>query len=163
MRKFFPQQLRGCVLSGTVALLAAAALFAGDAAAQTANPGDPTYLDDRSTAEAVIRSLYNAIDRGEYARAYGYFAEEGREPDYEAFAAGYRDTVGVEVLLGEAVAEGAAGSTYWKASARTRPGMRSFPICSEAPWRMTRWMSCCMFSAGRRSARRTAATASLAR
>ena len=113
MRKFFPQQLRGCVLSGTVALLAAAALFAGDAAAQTADPGDPAYLDDRSTAEAVIRSLYNAIDRCEYARAYGYFAEEGREPDYEAFAAGYRDTVGVEVLLGEAVAEGAAGSTYW--------------------------------------------------
>jgi hypothetical protein len=60
----------------------------------------PAYLDDRSTASSLIRSYYNAINRREYARAY------------HAFAAGYADTAQVDLSLGTAVDEGAAGSVY---------------------------------------------------
>ena len=72
----------------------------------------PDYLDDRSTAEAVIRSYYNAIDRKEYARAYGYYGT-GVGPEFERFAAGYSDTANVDVSFGEIVGDGAAGSTYY--------------------------------------------------
>lgn len=70
----------------------------------------PAYLDDRSDAESLVRSYYNAVNRGEYARAYGYLAEPAQP--YEAFAAGYADTRSVELLLGTPVSEGAAGSSY---------------------------------------------------
>lgn len=72
----------------------------------------PEYLDDRSTAEAVIRSYYNAIDRHEYARAYSYFGG-GAAPEFEAWAKGYADTASVAVSFGEMAQEGAAGSTYF--------------------------------------------------
>lgn len=71
-----------------------------------------TYRDDRSTAEALVRSLYNAIDRKEYLRAWSYFSEEARPGDPEAFARGYEQTETVAVRVGEAVEEGAAGSVY---------------------------------------------------
>lgn len=78
-----------------------------------AEPPRPDYLDDRSTAGAVIRSLYNAINREEYLRAYGYFDAEADISDFEAFAAGYAETDHVDLRLGEVIAEGAAGSLYY--------------------------------------------------
>lgn len=72
----------------------------------------PDYLDDRSTAEAVVSSYYNAIDRQEYARAYSYFGEAA-ETDYSTWKAGYSDTKSVEVSFGQVASEGAAGSTYY--------------------------------------------------
>jgi hypothetical protein len=72
----------------------------------------PEYLDDRSTAEALISSYYNAIDRKEYARAYSYFGQ-GAAPDYESWKNGYADTESVAVGFGETTGEGAAGSTYY--------------------------------------------------
>ncbi|PRD42054.1 hypothetical protein C5748_18015 [Phyllobacterium phragmitis] len=71
------------------------------------------YLDDRSSPEALIRSYYNAVNRQEYARAYGYYSEEGREPDFEKYAKGYENTKSVTVALGRTEPEGAAGSIYW--------------------------------------------------
>ncbi|MGN6585495.1 MAG: DUF1176 domain-containing protein [Rhizobiaceae bacterium] len=70
------------------------------------------YFDDRSTPEAVVRSLYNAINRHEYARAYSYFSEPPAK-DLDAFAKGYDNTASVKVLEGAASSEGAAGSTYF--------------------------------------------------
>jgi len=89
-------------------LLLLAALIVTPAFAQDL----PDYLDDRSTAEAVIRSYYNAIDRKEYARAYSYYGTGGG-PEFESFAAGYSDTASVAVSLGEVVGDGAAGSSYF--------------------------------------------------
>jgi len=85
---------------------------------ETAVPEQPTgplagYLDDRSTPEALIRSYYNAINRQEYARAYSYYSEEGREPDFEKYANGYENTKSVTIALGKTEPEGAAGSIYW--------------------------------------------------
>ncbi|PYE89666.1 hypothetical protein C7477_103175 [Phyllobacterium leguminum] len=71
------------------------------------------YLDDRSSPEALIRSYYNAVNRQEYARAYSYYSEEGREPDFDKYAKGYQNTKSVEIKLGKAQPDGAAGSIYW--------------------------------------------------
>ena len=73
--------------------------------------------DDRSTAVSVIESLYNAINRREYLRAWSYFRDEPDRPDFESFAKGYADTSRVRVKLGATETEGAAGSTYYRVPA----------------------------------------------
>jgi len=73
----------------------------------------PAYRDDRSTAEAVISSFYNAIDRQEYARAWSYYEDGQGVPKFKAFVAGYQTTKSVAVTLGKTAEEGAAGSTYY--------------------------------------------------
>jgi hypothetical protein len=73
---------------------------------------EPAYLDNRSTPETLVRSLYNAINRHEYARAYGYFSEPPAK-DIDAYAKGFADTAEVKVLTGAAGSEGAAGSIYY--------------------------------------------------
>ncbi|RMD49870.1 MAG: hypothetical protein D6832_00885 [Alphaproteobacteria bacterium] len=87
-------------------MVAALALAAAGAEA------GPAYLDDRSTPEAVIHSLYNAVTLHDYPRAWSYF-DEGSRPDYELFAAGYSDTERVRVKTGVPREEGAAGTTWW--------------------------------------------------
>ena len=74
----------------------------------------PDYRDDRSTPNAVIESLYNAVNRREFVRAWSYFRDEPDRPDFETFAKGYQDTSRVRLKLGAAEAEGAAGSTYYR-------------------------------------------------
>ncbi len=71
------------------------------------------YLDDRSTPESLLRSLYNAINRAEYARAYSYFSPSPAS-DLESYAHGYQDTERVDLLVGTPLAEGAAGSVYYQ-------------------------------------------------
>lgn len=73
---------------------------------------DDTYRDDRSTPEALIASLYNAIDRHEYLRAWSYFSDESGRPDFPTFEKGYETTGGVRLKLGEPQSDGAAGSVY---------------------------------------------------
>lgn len=79
----------------------------------------PVYLDDRSSPQSVVESLYNAINRGEFLRAWSYFstAYQGGDvgalqADYEAFADGYAQTDSVTLMTGPETSEGAAGSTY---------------------------------------------------
>src|SRR5690606_23711752 len=60
----------------------------------------------------LIRSLYNAVNRKEYARAYSYFGTPPA-PSVEAYAKGYEDTESVEVVTGTATADGAAGSIFY--------------------------------------------------
>jgi len=74
---------------------------------------EPPYLDDRSDAASLIRSLYNAINRREYSRAWDYFGDTKPASDFESFVKGYQKTSEVHVVTGEAGAEGAAGSTYF--------------------------------------------------
>jgi hypothetical protein len=90
-----------------------AALAAVLACTQAAFAADAAYLDDRSSAEAVIRSLYNAIDRHEYARAWSYFGETKPAKDFDSFVKGYADTESVEVRTGGISGEGAAGSVFF--------------------------------------------------
>lgn len=71
------------------------------------------YVDDRSSAESVIRSFYNAINRKEYARAWSYFGETKPAKDFASFARGYADTNAVELRIGGVAEEGAAGSIFF--------------------------------------------------
>lgn len=91
------------------ALLAATVsmVFALSAAAET------VYLDNRSDADSLVRSLYNAINRQEYSRAWEYFGDVKPAKDFSSFVAGYEQTTEVEVVTGDAGVEGAAGSTYF--------------------------------------------------
>lgn len=73
----------------------------------------PEYRDDRSTPQALIESYYNAINRKEYTRAYGYYSEEGREPDFKTFVKGYETTKSVKVALRKAEPDPGAGQIYW--------------------------------------------------
>ncbi|CZT33728.1 hypothetical protein [Rhizobium sp. 9140] len=92
--------LSAALLTGTFTLPPAA--FAQDA----------PYVDDRSDGAKLVRSLYNAIERKEFARAYAYFGDKPPAGDYASFVQGYRNTVEVEVTTGVVTQEGAAGSLY---------------------------------------------------
>lgn len=92
--------------AATVTLALAAAL--SHAAAD-----ESPYIDDRSDAASVVRSLYSAINRHEYARAWDYYGEAKPAKDFDAFVKGYENTGKVEVEIGTASEEGAAGSIYF--------------------------------------------------
>jgi hypothetical protein len=98
--------MRKAILVMSMSIAAIAAPSGGHAA-------EPDYLDDRSDAEAIVKSFYNAINRREFSRAWSYFGETKPSPDFESFAAGYEDTKSVRVVTGEAGVEGAAGSTFF--------------------------------------------------
>ncbi len=87
--------------------------IAGIAAPGNALAAEPDYLDDRSSAAAVVKSFYNAINRREFSRAWSYFGETKPAADFEGFVAGFEDTQSVRVITGEASVEGAAGSTFF--------------------------------------------------
>jgi hypothetical protein len=81
--------------------------------------GETPYYDERTQAVGVVKSFYNAINRREFQRAYGYF--EGAPnpapslaPPYDQFVAGYADTVSVTLALGinNITTGAAAGSIY---------------------------------------------------
>ncbi len=72
----------------------------------------PSYVDDRSTPQTLIQSLYNAINRKEYARAYAYFDTPPAET-VEVYAEGFADTISVEVLTGIPGGDGAAGTFHY--------------------------------------------------
>jgi hypothetical protein len=73
----------------------------------------PAYIDDRSAPDTLVRSLYNAIERKEFARAWSYFAEPPAN-SVDTYASGFAETASVELLLGGASEEGAAGSVYYQ-------------------------------------------------
>ena len=93
--------------------LAVLVLLAGRAGAARAGEVEPpAYLDDRSEAEALVRSLYNAVSRKEYARAWDYY---GKAPakDFATFSKGFAATDFVAVKTGRVASDGAAGSIYY--------------------------------------------------
>ncbi|TJW71981.1 MAG: DUF1176 domain-containing protein, partial [Mesorhizobium sp.] len=65
------------------ALFAATAFFS--LAVQPVLAAEAPYVDDRSDAEAVIRSFYSAINRQEFARAWDYFGDTRPAKDFDAF------------------------------------------------------------------------------
>ncbi|RWG41259.1 DUF1176 domain-containing protein [Mesorhizobium sp.] len=95
------------------ALFAATAFFSFTVSGQPVLAADAPYVDDRSNAEAVIRSLYSAINRQEFARAWDYFGDTKPAKDFDAFVKGYDGTNAVEVKTGAVSEDGAAGSIYY--------------------------------------------------
>jgi hypothetical protein len=64
--------------------------------------GASNYIDDRSTPSQLIVSYFNAINRREYSRAYGYYRDPaGTLGSFSAFSAGYGSTASVALVFGE--------------------------------------------------------------
>ncbi|RLQ87506.1 DUF1176 domain-containing protein [Notoacmeibacter ruber] len=79
--------------------------------AQSSDISGLPYYDDRSLPQTVIFSLYNAINRREFSRAYSYFGiPPAASP--EDYAAGFEEMAMVQIATGGARQEGAAGSIY---------------------------------------------------
>jgi hypothetical protein len=80
------------------------------------NPETFPYLDDRSTATGLISSLFNAINRNEYVRAYSYWAANGGSggvAPFDQFQQGYADTQMIQVELGPVGHDEGAGQLYY--------------------------------------------------
>src|SRR5438445_4416252 len=72
------------------------------------------YVDDRSAGEAVIRSYYNAVNRKEYSRAYGYWETGASQlPAFASFQSGYANTKSVALLTKPGTIGAGAGQTYY--------------------------------------------------
>ena len=99
----------------------------------SANPGGPLpvtpalaandisaarYLDDRTDAVQVLRSLFNAVNRQEYLRAYSYW-EPGAQglPTFAQFQQGYATTAAVTLTVGTVTEGAGAGQRYWSVPA----------------------------------------------
>lgn len=73
------------------------------------------YLDDRSSPIQVINSLFNAINRQEYLRAYSYWKYPENTPSsFEKFQKGYANTKTVEATFGKTTSDAGAGQLYYK-------------------------------------------------
>lgn len=70
----------------------------------------PDYKDDRSTSEALIKSFYNAINRGEFSRAYSY--HDGLS-DFPSWVLGYENTRRIKLLTSPGEDDPGAGVLYW--------------------------------------------------
>ncbi len=78
-----------------------------------ANPASFPYLDDRSTSTGLIASLYNAINRREYVRAYSYWATNSGNATYGQYVEGYADTQTIQVKIGPVFHDEGAGQIYY--------------------------------------------------
>ncbi|WP_068313044.1 hypothetical protein [Polycladidibacter hongkongensis] len=71
------------------------------------------YIDNRSTPQDVLTSFYNAINTGQFPRAYGYYASDYAPKDFDAWVKGYTSTVRVRLVTGSALPSPGAGQIYW--------------------------------------------------
>jgi hypothetical protein len=77
-------------------------------------PIPPNYIDDRSAPSQVIVSLYNAINRREYLRAYNYWINPSTsQGSFASFANGYNDTASVNLVFGQITGDAGAGQLYY--------------------------------------------------
>ena len=74
------------------------------------NAQQPAEMQEENPAEILV-SYYDAINSGQYRRAYNYWRNPSQ--NYREFARGYNDTRRVRLLMNPNIpAEGGAGSLY---------------------------------------------------
>ena len=71
------------------------------------------YLDDRSNAVDVLSSLFNAVNRKEYVRAYSYWETNSKVGPFDKFQQGYADTASVQLTTGKVTSGVGAGQIYY--------------------------------------------------
>ena len=87
--------------------------------APVTNRGDISknnYLDDRSGPVEVLASLFNAVNRKEYVRAYSYWENAGTNPEvapFDQFQKGYAETESVQLATGQVSGDAGAGQRYY--------------------------------------------------
>jgi hypothetical protein len=79
----------------------------------TSDISAPNYLDDRSDAVLVLRSLFNAINNHEYLRAYSYWQDKTQVPSFDQFQKGYENTASVDLTTGTVSSDAGAGQVYY--------------------------------------------------
>jgi hypothetical protein len=73
------------------------------------------YLDDRTDAPEVLWSLFNAVNRHEYVRAYSYWESNAQGlPPFDQFQQGYANTASVQLTLGPVSSSAGAGQLYYQ-------------------------------------------------
>ncbi len=73
------------------------------------------YIDDRSGV-SILASLFNAVNRKEYLRAYSYWSADSnvvQTHTYAQFAAGYAQTQSVQAQIGPITGDAGAGNFYF--------------------------------------------------
>lgn len=84
--------------------------FSAIVVAQTDETPEPAY-DNQNSPVDLLASYYNAIERGEYERAYAYW--ENAPQTFNEFAAGFEDTLAIQLIVQPPTRmDGAAGSVY---------------------------------------------------
>src|SRR5205085_2196506 len=81
-------------------------------------PGAPEsgaayYIDNRSGPLEVLQSMFNALNRQEYTRAYDYWENQAALGSFAAYQQGYAATQSIQWAWGAVQPEGAAGQLYW--------------------------------------------------
>ena len=115
----FRRKFVSLLMVATGALTALAGVWPGIAAAQgvpavAAAPANvPSYVDNRSDAVNLLISYFNAIDRQEYARAYGYWESASQAGGFAQFEAGFAATQSVIVTTGQVGVSAGAGQRYF--------------------------------------------------
>jgi hypothetical protein len=71
------------------------------------------YIDNRSGPVEVLQSLFNAVNRKEYLRAYSYWETSAELPPFPEFEAGYENTESVQLVTGEVSSDAGAGQLYY--------------------------------------------------
>jgi hypothetical protein len=79
--------------------------------------GTPPFYENRLEPIPTLKSYYNAINRKEYDRAYSYFEGSPNPPatlvgPFAQFAAGYANTVRVDLAAGQPTTDAGAGNLY---------------------------------------------------
>jgi hypothetical protein len=124
--------------SSTVQAQACAGL--GGASAVTLDPlpgapesGSAYYIDDRGGPLEVLQSLFNALNRREYARAYDYWENQAALGSFADYQQGYAATQSIQWAWGAVQTEGAAGQLYWSVpvtlKVKTASGNQLFVGC----------------------------------
>lgn len=97
-----------------IALLSCVMALLNAGQSVNAQQAQNVYLDNRSSADAVIMSYVNAINRKEYARAYGYWEANATQlAPFDQFVQGYASTQTVQAVTGGVVADPGAGQIYY--------------------------------------------------
>ena len=104
--------------AGTVQAQACAGMGGAGTITFDALPGAPEsgsayYIDDRTGPLETLQSMFNALNRQEYARAYGYWENQAALGSFAAYQAGYSSTLSTQWTWGPIDSEGAAGQLYW--------------------------------------------------
>ena len=100
--------------SATPLLSSTPLAVATDDVPPVAVPAATNYIDDRSTPSQVIVSFYNAIDRQENARAYGYYANPATSlGSFTSFASGYQNTLSVDLVFGPITGDPGMSQVYY--------------------------------------------------
>ncbi len=78
----------------------------------------PTFFANWNDPDGLVQSYYNAINRHEYARAYGYWETPGAPnavtPIFADFVHGYANLTSVDVTTGTILSDAGAGNIWYQ-------------------------------------------------